>query len=457
MRGYLHKIRWPHYLAVCLMAGVVLAGGFLRARLRTQSPIIIHWITTHQVIDGFGASATGYVGKFPDEEASQFFDVEKGLGLSLLRLAIVPGLAQENCRCVANNSHYGCVAGSKSQILSGDLRVAQLAVARGVRVMASPWSPPAEMKSSGEFCGGGAMKGEAGNYARYAEDLADFPMLLKANGVAIDAISVQNEPDVENSGYDTARWTGQQVHDFIPYLSAALTEKGLGGIKIGASEESEWTFDRLQEAMSDPAVASRIGIVMGHAYRTERPSGLPESGGRHVWQTEVSDYSKFDGSMTDGLLWANYIHNYLTIGTNAWLFWSLDCREEFYNQDNNMCLTDKAGHFAKRAYVLGQYAKFVRPGWQRIGVANRGGLLVTAYRGPQGGFAVVAVNPGIWPARNQTFEFSGTTCRTAIRPWLTSANASLEEKAAISPASDGASFTYTIPARSVITFEGRAD
>ncbi len=450
--------RWLSLVGVALLVAATLLTGLWRFHARPQESVVIHWNTTHQTIDGLGASATGYIGAFTREKADQFFDEKTGLGLSLLRLAIVPDTVNEDCGCVSNNSPFKCVAGSKSQILSGDLQIAQLAAARGVRLIASPWSPPAEMKTSGTFCGVGSMKGNPENYAEYASHLASFPALLKANGIALDAISIQNEPDLENDKYDTCRWTGQQIHDFIPYLYEALNAAGFETIKIAAPEESEWTFDLLDPAMKDTAVAGKIGLIMGHAYRAERPSGLPDVGGRHVWQTEASGSDRFDGGMKDGLQWARYIHNYMTIGTNAWMYWSLDCSEQFYNKKNNMCLTDERGRLAKRAYVLGQYAKFVRPGWQRIGVTNRGSLLVTAYKGPENKFAIVAVNNGEWEVRNQTFELRGVTgLHPRVAPWITSTSLSLQKQPEIPLPPDGTEFAYTIPAASVVTFEGWTD
>jgi glucuronoarabinoxylan endo-1,4-beta-xylanase len=451
------RFHWSYGVAGVAVVFCVLLSGLWHLYSPTPPSVTIHWNTVHQTIDGFGASATGYVGKFTPERADQFFDKKTGLGLSLLRLNVIPDTADSDCGCVSNDAPYQCVAGKQSQILTGDLLVAQLAMARGVHIVASPWSPPGQMKSTGKFCGVGQMKADPSNYLEYAERLASFPALMKANGVSIEAMSVQNEPDVENEGYDTCGWTGQQLHDFIPFLAKALSDAGFKEIKIAAPEESEWTFDKLDAVMKDPAVAEKVGLVFGHGYRTAKPSGLPETGGRHVWQTEVSDFTKFDGSMADGLKWAQHIHEYMTIGTNAWMFWSLDCREKFYSKENNMCLTDRGGHFAKRAYVLGQYAKFVRPGWQRIGVANQGNLLVTAYKGPEQAFAIVVVNTGTRAVRNQTFVLNGVTSQQALaEPWITSSAASLERRSAVPLTANGTVLTYTIPAQSVVTFEGRA-
>jgi len=426
-------------------------------RNRETSDVVINWNAARQTIDGFGASATGYAGTITQAEADRWFSPETGLGLSLLRIKIIPDTVRDDCSCVANSSPHACVTGSKSQILSGDLQIARLAVERGVTVFASPWSPPAEMKSSGRYCGGGSMLGTPANYAEYAADLASFPALLRTRGVAIDAVSVQNEPDLEES-YDTCRWTARQIHDFIPYLAGALRTAGFSGVKVAAPEESDWTFEMMDEAMGDPSVAADVGLLLGHAYRPETPAAAPAVHGLHVWQSEVSDFRDFDGSMQDALWWARSIHEYMIAGANAWMYWNLDCGTAYFNNRNNMCLTGQAGNLAKRAYVLAQYAKFVRPGWQRIDVGNRGPLLVTAYKGPSRRFAIVIVNNSRLTARDQTFRLNGFTSeRSTVMPWLTSSTVSLAPQSPIAASSGGTAIRFTIPAGSVVTLAGQAD
>ena len=302
------------------------------------------------------------------------------------------------------------------------------------------------------------MIGTPANYSRYASELASFPPLLKTHGISIEALSIQNEPNVEDSKYDTCRWTPQQIHDFIPHLSDALRAAGYEAVKIAAPEQTSWRFDMMQTAMDDPAVADKIGLLLGHAYGSQRPSTLPTTRGLHVWQTEVGGFNAYDGSMIDGLTWAKFIHNYMRLGVNAWMYWNLDCGELYFNQENNMCLTDNQSRMAKRAYVLGQYAKFIRPGWQRVDVTSRGWLQVTAYKGPAKQFAIVIVNQGKHEARNQEIVLNGaTSLHSQIVPWITSASASLEAQPPVSVAGGGSTFSYTIPAESVVTFQGQAD
>jgi len=116
-------------------------------------------------------------------------------------------------------------------------------------------------------------------------------------------------------------------------------------------------------------------------------------------------------------------------------------------------LTDTSGNPTKRMYVLGNYSRFVRPGYYRIGVTNTtNSTLVSAYKDPaSGNFAIVAVNPNSGSV-TQVFNFTGFTAGT-VTPWITSGALSLAQQSAI--AANGAAFTNILPALSVSTFVGQ--
>ena len=61
-------------------------------------------------------------------------------------------------------------------------------------------------------------------------------------------------------------------------------------------------------------------------------------------------------------------------------------------------------------YVLGQYSRFVRPGYYRIGATNTGSALISAYKDTNSGnFAIVAVNTNTSTTINQTFNLTNFT------------------------------------------------
>jgi hypothetical protein len=103
-------------------------------------------------------------------------------------------------------------------------------------------------------------------------------------------------------------------------------------------------------------------------------------------------------------------------------------------------------------YVLGNYSRFVRPGFYRIGVSNNAVSLVSAYKDDaSGSFAIVAANTG-GTTVTQTFNLKNFTPGT-VTPWVTSSNLSLASQPVVSVS--GSSFSYALPPLSIVTFAGQ--
>jgi glucuronoarabinoxylan endo-1,4-beta-xylanase len=409
---------------------------------RNPGTATINWNELRQSMDGFGASSADFLDSLTPVQADFFF-TPAGIGLSILRTQIIPDLAT----CNADFREGGC-SNSNGQVLNGELGTAQLAVARGAIVFSTPWSPPGAYKSNGSFKNGGYLL--SSHYSDWANEIATYVPMMANHGVPIYAVSVQNEPNL-TTDYGSCAYTSQDIHDFIPFLYSALHSVGAGSTKIMIAEESTWAIDLTSTAMADPKVASEVGIIAAHGYGG-KIKALPAAGAR-LWQTEDSSPSPtYDGSMADALAWARKIHRFLAeANVNAWVWWFLTDLPRQGEGTDNAALTDINGNFPKRAYVIGQWSKFVRPGWSRVGVSYSGPLLITAFKDPNShSFAIVAVNPSSHSI-HQTFGLNGVSTNS-VTPWITSASLSLVEQAAV-PVS-GTSFSYTIPALSVITFSG---
>jgi glucuronoarabinoxylan endo-1,4-beta-xylanase len=322
---------------------------------------VIDWVDVHQVMDGFGGSCADFNQPLSPEMADFFFTTS-GIGLSLLRVQVVPSAAE--CTSYFEREGGSCLTvASGATILRGELGVAQEAVARGVTVWSTPWSPPASMKSNGSFTNGGTLL--PAEYSKWAASLAGYVKMMNSNGVPVYAMSVQNEPD-NTAQWGSATYTAQQMHDFVPYLHSALQTAGVGSTKIMIAEAASWDFSLAAVAMDDAAVAGDVDILAAHGYGSARIVA-PRNYGKHVWQTEASSQSStYDGSMKDGLSWASKIHTYLTVAeVNAWHWWFLSNGRVYGNGTDNSALTDINLNYPKRAYVTGQWSKFVRPGWYR--------------------------------------------------------------------------------------------
>jgi glucuronoarabinoxylan endo-1,4-beta-xylanase len=102
--------------------------------------------------------------------------------------------------------------------------------------------------------------------------------------------------------------------------------------------------------------------------------------------TEVSDMQGNDTTINDGLKWAKEVHDFMTITQgNAWCYWWGACYKTWNGEGLiQLDMNAKTYKVAKRLYTIGQYARFIRPGWERISAtaSPASGVYVTAYKDP---------------------------------------------------------------------------
>jgi glucuronoarabinoxylan endo-1,4-beta-xylanase len=406
---------------------------------------VVDWNNVHQRIDGFGASSA-WDWNWTTAQADMFFSTNSGTGvsldgtthfsfngidLSLLRSRIVPGGT------------------------TWEQSIMQMAQARGAKVWSTPWSPDTPFKSNTNV-NGGSFVGTPANYQAYANQQAGYVASMKSQyGVNLYAISVQNEPDANVTNYESCNWSAQQIHDFVPCLYNALAASNVASTKIMLPESQNWQdYSNLTvTTMTDPNVAADVGIIADHNYDgSNGPATLTKDAyGKALWETEVSTFDPFDGSITNGVYWAQRIYLFMTQAqANAWHFWWL-----ISDNPDNEGLTDTNGVPAMRMYAVGNYSRFVRPNFYRIDAnANSSPILISAYKDSAStAFAIVAVNPNTATVVNQTFNLTNFTA-ASVTPWITSGTLSLASQAPVAVVNS--SFTYALPALSVVTFVGQA-
>jgi glucuronoarabinoxylan endo-1,4-beta-xylanase len=404
---------------------------------------IVDWNNVYQRIDGFGASSA-WDGSWTSSQADMFFSTNNGIvytdnlgnistnngiGLSLLRSRIAPG------GTTVENS------------------IMQMAQTRGAKVWSTPWSPASQFKSNTNVYGG-SFVGTTNNYQVYANQIAGYVANMQSQyGVSLYAISVQNEPDADVTTYESCNWSAQQMHDFVPYLYNALVASNVASTEIMLPESQNWQdYSNLAvTAMTDPNVAADVGIIADHNYDgANGPTTLTKNSyGKAFWETEVSLLSGSDGSIANGVYYAQRIYLFMTQAqVNAWHYWWL-----ISGAAGNEGLMDNNTAITKRLFTVGNYSRFVRPGYYRIGVSNNALTSISAYKDPaSGNFAIVAVNSDPTTV-TQILNLTNFTA-VSVTPWITSSNLSLASQTPVTVS--GSSFTYPLPAMSVVTFVGQA-
>jgi O-glycosyl hydrolase len=382
---------------------------------QTTGTSTIEWDDAHQRIDGFGA-CSAWMSSITNTQADLLFGTNgNGIGLSLLRARIAPGGT------------------------SWDTSIMQQAQARGAKVWSAPWSPQASFKTNNSEVYGGFVL--PSKYSAYATQLANYVLNLKNTyGVNLYALSINNEPTARPP-FESCQWTAQQLHDFVPILYNALVAKGVGSTKIMLPEHQTWDVTLAHKTMSDPVTAAMVGIIASHDYAGAGPGPL-ESYGKPLWQTERAN----TGSINNTSISIQLHEHMVFSNANAWHSWWLN-----QSGDDGGLLKD--GLPTKQFYALGNFSRFIRPNYYRIGSPTTGAALVSAYKDWRSSkFAIVAVNQSATDI-TQTFTLSGANPVSTVVPWVTSPSLDLASQAAITVT--GQTFTYTIPSLGVVTFAGQ--
>ncbi len=431
---------------------------------------------TKQTIEGFGIN-NNWAPALTDAQADQLFDVNKGIGLSILRVGL--------------GSNGTWMTSSSPQDISK-------AKARGAKyIIGTLWSPPASCKTNNNENDGGHLLTSC--YESWSTTIANF---AKNNGLY--AMSPQNEPDFASCGmtepcngnYPTTLFTANEMVAFIKVVGPKLRA---AGVKVMAPEASEWIhtwsntsvtgsvpsnknssdplkcgcfgtstacsstctsgggYDYGHALAKDSTAWPLIDIIGVHQYDSQVAEPWPAdvTPKKPVWQTEMSGVKWWpeQGPSTDinnGVAVAGWLHNALTVGeANAWLWW-------WYKATGatNEGLYLKSGADTKRHYTFGNYTKFVRPGYTRVDITGTipTDVLLTAYKGSDGTVVVVAINKGAATA-TVPIAIAGGTAPASLVPWVTSASDNLASKTAVSVS--GGSFTASLPSKTVTTFVGK--
>jgi glucuronoarabinoxylan endo-1,4-beta-xylanase len=427
--------------------------------LSAQS-VAVNWTDVHQIIDGFGAADAQTGHSMSSTNQNFFFGTGNGqLGLSLLRAGVTDGSGDPGSCLTVSTSCAG--------VYISDM---QAIIANGGRVYASPWSPPAACKTNGLIYCTNNSGLSTSDYGSYATWLANYvESLQQEDGITLYALSLQNEPNICQT-YDSAVWTAAQIDTFVAdNLGPTFSSDNLTTL-IFLPEGSGYNEMSLGIACGgDSSCNQYVGGINWHDYDASLsgtntiaadPYPSPWPAGKKYWETEASCgsgfgpnfcQSGFNTDITDALDWAAVIDQRIAVdGANAWLYWWLI--DDNSTDDQGLMASD--GTIPERAYMMGQYSKFVRPGYYRIDATHLPGpgVSVSAYHGQSTNTLVIIATNYSNSAVELIFNLSNAPAFSTVTPWTTSVTLSLAQQTNVPVSSN--SFTYTLPPSSITTFVG---
>lgn len=392
--------------------------------LETQICVFVEPNKTFQTFIGIGGALTDSsaetFAKLPEEKQEEFltayFDKDKGIGYTFARTNIHS--------CDFSSGSYTYVEEDDKDLKTFSVEhdkkfripfIKQAINKAGkLTLFASPWSPPAFMKTTGNMLKGGKLKPEfAASWANY---YAKFIRAYEAEGIPVWGISVQNEP-MATQIWESCIYTAEDERDFLKnHLGPAMQKAGLGDKKIIVWDHNrDLIYQRATTILEDKEAAKYAWGIGFHWYEPWAGGEMMFDNVKLVHQTYPDKPLVFTEGCADsfdmakiknwdlGERYGYSMINDFNSGTVAWTDWNVLLDEMGGpNHVKNFCFAPvhadtRTGEliYTNSYYYIGHFSKFIKPGAKRIAAApSRSVLLSTAFQNPDGKISIVVMNKG---------------------------------------------------------------
>lgn len=393
--------------------------------VETETAVFVDSGKRFQKVFGFGGAITDAVAEVyakltpgaQKDFLTAYFDPKQGLGYNVVRTTI-------------HSSDFS--SGSYTYVKDGDRSLASFSIGHdmqyrvpllrqalatsaahgtSLRVMASPWSAPAWMKSNNNMLRGGSLL--PGDRDLWAQYIVKFVQAYEKAGIPLWGLSVQNEP-MATQKWESMIYTAEDETRFLgDHLGPALKKAGLGGKKIVVWDHNRDLLpQRAAHILSDPKARPYIWGVGYHWYETWAKGEPMHANVAAVHQaypeinllmTEAT-VEKFDPAKLqlwdNGERYGSEMIADLNAGATGWIDWNmlLDSRGG-PNHVGNYCFAplhasdDGQLVFTPSYAYLGHFSRYIKPGAQRVSAASsRSTLATVAFRNPDGSLAIVVMN-----------------------------------------------------------------
>lgn len=380
---------------------------------------------TFQTIDGFGFALTGGSAQLimrmdPAKRAALlqelFTDSGNNIGVSYLRVSI--GSSDMNDHVYSYDDlpegqtdpemAKFSLAPDQNDVIPVLKQI--LAINPKIKILGSPWSAPLWMKTTG-VAKGGVLKPEY--FAAYATYFVKYIQGMKAEGIPIDAVTIQNEP-LNEKNIPSMVMLAPEEADFIANdLGPAFAKAGIKTKIVLYDHNLDHPAYPLS-ILRDPAANKYIDGTGFHLYggavdaMTEVHNAFPD---KNLYFTEQSVTGR-RGSETMNI--ARPVARIIIGVSRNWsknvLLWNLAADPQFGPHTNDGGCTGCQGALTIDGdnvtrdlayYTIAHASKFVPPGSVRIGSNDLDNLPNVAFKAPEGKEVLIVANPG---DSSQTFN-----------------------------------------------------
>lgn len=391
--------------------------------LESQVSVFVDTTKKFQNYLGIGGAITDAAAetfaKLPKDKQNEiltaYFDKTKGIGYNIIRTNI------HSCDFSSGSYTYIQEGDAELKTFSIEhdrafriplIKQAMQKIGNDLLFYASPWSPPAFMKTNNHMLKGGKLKPEF--YQSWANYFVKFIESYEKEGIPIWGITVQNEP-MATQTWESCIYTAEEERDFLKkYLGPTMHKAGYQSKNIVMWDHNrDLIYQRAQTYFADPEVA-KYAWGLGFHWYEDWSGGVPmyENLKRvkeafpeeHLLFTEGTaenfDSSKYN-NWALGEEYGKSMINDFNSGAEGWTDWNILLDQTGGpNHVGNFCFAPMHGNtntgeliYTNSFYYIGHFSKFIKPGAKRIIASpSRSQLLSTAFRNPDGSTVVIVMN-----------------------------------------------------------------
>ncbi len=391
--------------------------------LETQICVFVDPSQTFQSYFGIGGALTDasaeVFAKIPADKQAEllraYYSKDSGIGYTVARTNINS--------CDFSSDSYTYVADNDKELKTFNIdhdrkykipfiKQAMKAAGGRLTLFASPWSPPAWMKTNNDLLHGGKLKPEY--YDAWALYYTKFIKEYEKEGIPVWGISIQNEP-MATQRWESCIYTAEEERDFLKKnLGPTMAKENLDDKKIIVWDHNrDLMYQRAQTYFSDPDAAKYAWGIGFHWYESW-------SGGTKVFDNlkrvheafpdknilftegcaESFDSTRFKAWSLGEEYGKNMINDFNN-GMVGFTDWNILLDEKGGpNHVQNFCFAPvhadtRTGQliYTNAYYYIGHFSKFIKPGAKRvIASPSRSQLLSTAFINPDGKVVVIVMN-----------------------------------------------------------------
>lgn len=407
------------------------------AKASQANTITVNDMQTYQPIDGFGFALTGgsaeHIIKMTAparaELLKNIFAFDKdNIGVSYLRLSI--GSSDLNERVFSYDDmpqgqtdpdlkHFD-LGPDKQDVIPVMQEI--LRINPHIKILGSPWSPPAWMKTNNDTRGGRLKPEFEKAYANY---LVKYIQGMKANGITIDAITVQNEPLHPGNNPSLLLVAPDEAEFIKNHLGPAFKTAGIT-TKIILYDHNADRPDYPISILNDPEASKYVDGSGFHLYggKIEALSTVHDAfPNKNIYFTEQM-VVEHENSPTINII--NPVKRLIIGATRNWskvvLEWNLAADPQYKPYtDRGGCpscqgaVTIDGDKVTRNIafYSVAHASKFVRPGSVRIASDENEVLQNVAFKTPAGKIVLIVANTSK-DAQTFSIKYKGKTAEATL-------------------------------------------